>query len=206
MTTTSRPAASRARAVSWSVRSRSTPTPPTKSVNPSVAASADGDFVVTWFSITPGRLTTAASSPADSRAPALRWGASSRSTPTPSTIREMLRSQPLPTATSSSLGRATSRTARAAVSSLAASRAPARCSRRRVPGQHVHHRATRALLRWRSMPKETSSSSGRASPRTTAQLRRVRPPVLERGRRPRELSSRSARTPRDTSETPVGRG
>jgi hypothetical protein len=73
---------------------------PDQQLNPAVASEADGDFVVTWFSLT-RTAPPAASSPAGSRARAPHWRASSRSTPTPSTIRGTLPSQPQRTEASS---------------------------------------------------------------------------------------------------------
>ena len=69
-----------------------------------------------------------------------------------------------------------------------------RCAGRRVPGQHLHHRTTSATPRWRPTPTATSSSPGRARP-GRLELRRLRPPLLERGRCRSAASSRSTPTP-----------
>ena len=173
--------------------------------NPSVAADADGDFVVAWDEQRPGRLGLR-----HLRPPLLERGRSarppsSRSTPTPRASRPSRRWRRTPTATSSSSGRATARTAaRYGVFARRFSSAGAAAGQR-VPGQHLHHERPALPVggggrRRRLRRRLAEQQPGRL------ELRRLRAPLLERGRCARPASSRSTPTPRTTSATVGGGG
>ena len=144
----------------------------------SVAADADGDFVVAWQSKQDGSVSPSASSPAASRARAPRWPASSRSTPTPrtpSTVRRWCGGLVVAWQSFTQDG---------ALAGVFARRFSSAGSRgRRVPGQRLHRGLPERPVGCREAATAISSSPGTA-PSRTARLRRLRPPLLERRHSP----------------------
>ena len=132
---------------------------------PAVAMDADGDFVVAWtepgqdgsgYGVFARRFTARGRRPGrrvpgqhlHHRAPAVPVGGDGRRRRLRRRLAEL---RP---------GRHRLRHLRPAVSTPRAS------LRRRVPGQHLHRRATSRTRRWRWTPTATSSSPGRATART----------------------------------------
>ena len=169
----------------------------------SVAADADGDFVVSWVSTVPGRLVLRHLRPtllergnrARRRVPDLELHAGQ---PVPAS-----RWRRRPTATSSSPGRASARMAPTTESSPAASRARALAS---PPSCRSTPTPRAARVTQRSAPTATATSSwpGTRSARTARGGRHLRPPVLQQRIPARPPSSRSTPIPRALSGPGAG--
>ena len=148
-----------------------------QSALPAVATDADGDFVVAWQQLRPGRLElgifarrfSSAGAPARQRVPGQHLH---RRHPDVSR-----RWRPTPTAISSSPGRASQDGSNNGVFARRFSSAGAPLGQR-VPGQHLHHRQP-ALSR--DGDRRRRRLRRRLEAARTAGQRHLRPPLLERG-------------------------
>ncbi len=180
--------------------SRSTPTPPTTSSDPSVAMDADGDFVVAWAELRPGRPGYGVFARRFTSAGVAARRASSRSTPTPRARRRY-----------PSVATRRRRRLRRRLGELR----PGRRRRRRLrPALRARALALGTEFQVNTYTADDQRAAGGGGGRRRRlrrrlgeqrpgrpDVRRLRPALLERRRAARPASSRSTPTPRATSAT-----